>query len=69
MIYIPYITSDCCRLDDYVSLHYLLKHMAHLYLNDPFADGNSPSDIKGDIDQRADDPTRNDQDIKLSQNP
>ena len=24
------ITSDCCRLDDYVSLHYLLKHMAHL---------------------------------------
>ena len=30
MIYIPSITSDCCRLDDYVSLHYLLKHMAHL---------------------------------------
>ena len=27
---IPSITSDCCRLDDYVSLHYLLKHMAHL---------------------------------------
>ncbi len=27
---LPSITSDCCRLDDYVSLHYLLKHMAHL---------------------------------------
>ncbi len=30
--------------------------MAHLYLNDPFTDGNSPSDIKGNINQRADDP-------------
>ena len=28
--WLPSITSDCCRLDDYVSLHYLLKHMAHL---------------------------------------
>ena len=27
---LPSITSDCCRLDDYVALHYLLKHMAHL---------------------------------------